>query len=116
MNKLLVSILVVLLTALLAGCALGTSVQVNTPQSTVQLSAPGPNPLINQGDASGRIARAGAGLWHGIIAPVTLILSFFNPDVQMYEVHNAGSEYDLGFLIGVALVFGILGLLIRIRR
>jgi hypothetical protein len=107
-----VSIFLVMLTA----CAPGTSVQVNTPQSTVQLSAPGPNPLINQGDASGRIARAGAGLWHGIIAPITLILSFFNPDVQMYEVHNAGSEYDLGFLIGVAMVFGILGLLIRIRR
>lgn len=116
MNKLLVSLLVVLLTALLASCAPGTSVQVNTPQSTVQLSAPGPNPLINQGDASGRIARAGAGLWHGIIAPITLILSFFNPDVQMYEVHNAGSEYDVGFLLGVALVFGILGLLIRLRR
>ena len=114
MKKFIISVSIFL--AMLTACAPGTSVQVNTPQSTVQLSAPGPNPLINQGDASGRIARAGAGLWHGIIAPITLILSFFNPDVQMYEVHNAGSEYDLGFLIGVALVFGILGLLIRIRR
>jgi len=116
MKKLLVSILVVFVLVLLSSCAPGTSVQVNTPQTTVQLSAPGPNPLINQGDASGRVARAGAGLWHGLIAPVTLVLSFFNPDIQMYEVHNAGSEYDLGFLLGVALVFGILGLLIRLRR
>jgi hypothetical protein len=34
----------------------------------------------------------------------------------MYEVHNAGSEYDLGFLIGVVLVFAVLGLFIRMRR
>jgi len=114
MKKYIISVSIFLV--MLAGCAPGTSVQVNTPQSTVQLSAPGPNPMINQGDASGRVARAGAGLWHGIIAPITLIISFFNSDVQMYEVHNAGSEYDLGFLFGVALVFGILGILIRIRR
>jgi len=114
MKKYIISVSIFLV--MLAGCTPGTSVQVNTPQSTVQLSAPGPNPMINQGDASGRVARAGAGLWHGIIAPITLIISFFNSDVQMYEVHNAGSEYDLGFLFGVALVFGILGILIRIRR
>ena len=49
------------------------------------------------------------GLWHGLIAPVTLIMSFFNENVQMYEVHNDGKEYNLGFLLGVALVFLILG-------
>lgn len=114
MQKLLISVSIFL--AMLAGCAPGTSVQVNTPEATMQLSVPGPNPMINQGDATGRVARAGAGLWHGIIAPITLIISFFNSDVQMYEVHNAGSEYDFGFLLGVALVFLILGLLIRIRR
>jgi len=116
MKKISTLVLSLILLAVVVGCAPGTSVQVNTPESTVQLSAPGPNPLINQGDVSGRVARAGAGLWHGIIAPVTLVISFFNPDVQMYEVHNAGSEYDLGFLLGVAVVFAILGLLIRIRR
>jgi hypothetical protein len=72
--------------------------------------------MMNQPDLSGRIARAGAGLWHGIIAPATLLVSFFNSDVRMYEVHNAGSEYDLGFLIGAALVISILGLFIRMRR
>jgi hypothetical protein len=82
----------------------------------MQLSAPGPNPLINQPDATGRVARAGAGLWHGIIAPVTLVISFFNSDVHMYEVHNAGSEYDIGFLLGLAVVIALLGLFIRMRR
>jgi hypothetical protein len=72
--------------------------------------------MINQPDAIGRVARAGAGLWHGVIAPATLIISFFNSDVRMYEVHNAGSEYDLGFLVGLAIVFALLGLLIRMRQ
>jgi hypothetical protein len=104
-----------ILLATMAGCGPGSSVQVTTPDSTMQLSAPGPNPVINQPDALGRVARAGAGLWHGIIAPITLVISFFNSDVRMYEVHNTGSEYDLGFLIGLAIVISILGLLIRMR-
>jgi len=108
--------LAVILLAMIAGCAPGSSVQVNTPATSVQLTAPGPNPLINQPDVAGRIARSGAGLWHGLIAPATLIMSFFNSDVQMYEVHNDGSDYNLGYLIGVALDFLLLGLLIRIRR
>ena len=116
MKKISILVLSVILLAMLAGCAPGTTVQVNTPDATMQLGVPGPNPMINQGDASGRVARAGAGLWHGLIAPITLVISFFNPDVTMYEVHNAGSEYDLGFLIGVILVIAVLGLFIRMRR
>jgi len=116
MKKILVSVLFALLLVMVAGCAPGSSIQVNTPDSTIQLSAPGPNPLVNQPDANGRVARAVAGLWHGIIAPVTLVISFFNSDVQMYEVHNAGSEYDLGFLLGLVIVIAILGLLVRTRR
>ena len=115
MKKLLILIMVIL-PVMMAGCGPGSSVQVNTPDSTMQLSAPGPNPLINQPDTSGRVARAGAGLWHGLIAPVTLVLSFFNSDVRIYEVHNAGSEYDLGFLLGVTIVIAVLGLFIRMRR
>ena len=121
MKKLLVSSSFVLSLALLTlplltACAPGSSVEVTTPSTTMQLASPGPNPLTNQPDALGRIARAGAGLWHGIIAPITLIISFFNSDIRMYEVHNAGSEYDLGFLLGVALVIAVLSLFARIRR
>ena len=106
----------VTLSILLAACGPDTSVQVTTPETTMQLRAPGPNPMMNQPDGAGLIARAGAGLWHGIIAPVTLVISFFNSDVHMYEVHNAGSEYDLGFLLGVTLVIALLGLFARMRR
>ena len=114
MKKLLVFGLCV--TIILAACTTNSTVQVTTPDSTMQLTAPGPNPLINQPDGLGRVARAGAGLWHGIIAPVTLVFSFFNSDIHMYEVHNAGSEYDLGFLLGVTVVISLLSLFIRMRR
>ena len=116
MTKFLVSFLFVILLVTATGCGPSTSVQVNTPDVSMQLTAPGPNPMMNQPDALGRVARAGAGLWHGIIAPVTLVISFFNSDVHMYEVHNAGSEYDLGFLLGVALVIALLSLFVRMRR
>ena len=116
MKKIHILVLSAMLPVILAACAPGSSVQVNTPSSSLQLSTPGPNPLVNQPDAAGRIARAGAGLWHGIIAPVTLILSFFNSDIQMYEVHNTGSEYNLGYLLGVALVFFGIGMIVRLRR
>jgi hypothetical protein len=115
MKKLSVVVLSVIL-LITTGCGPGSGVQVNTPDSTIQLSPPGPNPLVNQPDEQGRIARAVAGLWHGLIAPVTLIMSFFDSETQMYEVHNSGPEYNLGFLLGMGLVMLLLGLLGRMRR
>lgn len=46
------------------------------------------------------------GLWHGMIAWITLIVGLFDPGVQIYERNNTGGWYDFGFLIGVT---GILG-------
>ena len=102
--------------SMVSACAPGSSIQINTSETTIQLSMPGPNPLVNQPDAQGRVARAVAGLWHGFIAPVTLVLSFFNSNVQIYEVHNAGSEYNFGFFLGEAFMFALIGLFLRIRR
>ena len=104
-------ILIAMLLVLMVGCAPGTSVEVDVPSSTVVLTTPGPNPEQSKADAAGRVAGIVQGLWHGLIAPITLIGSFFNPDMQMYEVHNNGREYNLGYLFGVALVFLILGLI-----
>jgi hypothetical protein len=109
-------ILIALLLVLMTGCAPGSGVEVNVPSSTVLLTTPGPNPEQTKPDAAGRVAGIVQGLWHGLIAPVTLIGSFFNPDMQMYEVHNNGTEYNLGYLFGVALVFLILGLIGGRRR
>ncbi len=51
--------------------------------------------------------RAGffAGLWHGIICPVTFIISLFNKSVGIYELNNSGGWYNFGFVLGVAIIF-----------
>jgi len=108
MKKLLVFVTILLV--LTTGCAPGTDIEVNTPATTIELTTPGPNPHVNEPDANGRLAGLVQGLWHGLIAPVTLVGSFFNENMQIYEVHNNGVEYNLGFLLGVALVFLLLGL------
>lgn len=114
MKKLFVMILILLLS--LAACGPGRDLQVTTPNSTVRLTTPGPNPELNQPNEAGRVAGLLDGLWHGIIAPVMLVGSFFNPAMQIYEVHNNGLEYNLGYLIGVAFVFLILGIFGGRRR
>lgn len=109
MKKILVSLVILLV--LLTACAPGSDLEVTTPDSTIVLKSPGPNPQLNQSDASGQVASFVQGLWHGIIAPVTVVGSFFNPEMQMYEVHNNGRDYNFGFLIGIAFVFLLLGLI-----
>jgi hypothetical protein len=42
------------------------------------------------------------GLWHGIILPITFIVSLFNSDVGIYETNNNGGWYNFGFFIGVS--------------
>jgi hypothetical protein len=133
-NKLLVFVIMLVMLTMIVGCAPGTSLQLTTPKPLTQagtpaadgdidvpgfkvnFNAPGQNPLANQADGNNRVAGILVGIWHGIISPVTLILSFINPDIQMYEVHNNGSQYNLGFLIGVALVFLLLGIFAGRRR
>ena len=114
MQKLLVAILIGLV--LLTACGPNSDLEVTTPQTTIRLSTPGPNPELNQPDEEGQVAGLISGLWHGVIAPVMLIGSFFNPAMQMYEVHNNGAEYNVGYLIGVAFVFLVLGLIGGRRR
>ena len=109
MKRLLILVVSMILLGVMAGCGPDTNIEVNTPDSSIQLNTPGVNPLANKPAENGRVAGVVQGLWHGIIAPVTLIMSFFNENVQMYEVHNDGKEYNLGYLLGVAIVFLILG-------
>lgn len=55
------------------------------------------------------------GIWHGIIAPYTLIVRFFL-EIKMYAVPNSGLGYDAGFLLGIigAIPLGWLATLISI--
>jgi hypothetical protein len=46
------------------------------------------------------------GVWHGWMAPISLIISLFNHKVRIYEVHNTGWWYDLGFYIAIISGFG----------
>lgn len=90
--------------------------QIDVPAVKVQLYVPGPNSLVNTRDSDNRTAGFITGVFHGIISPGTLIASLFNPAVQMYEVHNNGSLYNFGFLLGAAVIFLILGVFSGRRR
>ena len=68
--------------------------------------APGFNELANTPDPNGGVAGFGWGLWHGLISPVTFIISLFSKSVQIYDVHNNGGWYNFGFLLGVMVIFG----------
>ena len=45
------------------------------------------------------------GLWQGLIAPIAFLVSLFNHEVGIYEVHNSGAWYDFGFLAGLSIFF-----------
>jgi hypothetical protein len=46
------------------------------------------------------------GLWHGIIAPVTFIVSLFVDGVSIYETNNNGRWYEFGFMLGICAFTG----------
>ncbi|MBS4059931.1 MAG: hypothetical protein KG029_05995 [Bacteroidetes bacterium] len=114
--KKILFVLIVFILALAAGCTPGEVTQVEIPSASLELSVPGLNPALNTTDANGRVAGILLGIWHGFISPVTMVLSFVNPDLQMYEVHNDGSQYNFGFLLGAAIVFVFLGVFGARRR
>jgi len=66
----------------------------------------GPNPEIGSATEGDMAAGFLLGLWHGIIAPVTFIVSLFTDNVNFYEVHNNGNWYDFGFVLGAGILFG----------
>lgn len=41
------------------------------------------------------------GIWHGLLAPWSLITRWFISDIGMYSINNTGWFYDGGFLLGV---------------
>lgn len=82
MTRIAIAALVLAAALLLGGCAAG------------------PNTLGNAPDPEGRVAGFGLGVWHGVIAPVTFVISLFSERVHLYEVHNNGGWYNFGFLIG----------------
>jgi hypothetical protein len=58
--------------------------------------AAGPPPVSSGPDAPGLFT----GFWHGLILPITFVVSLFDDTVGIYDVHNGGHLYDLGFVLG----------------
>jgi hypothetical protein len=99
MKRTVIVLIVVVTALLLAGCAAG------------------PNALVGSADDEGRLAGFWLGIWHGVIAPVTFVISLFSERVHLYEVHNNGGWYNFGFMIGLWIsIAGPAGAGVRKRR
>jgi hypothetical protein len=66
----------------------------------------GANNLMNTVGSQGEVAGFWQGLWHGLIAIVTFIISLFKDNVSVYEVHNNGAWYNFGFILGMMIILG----------
>src|SRR6266540_7215050 len=78
--------LTVLAAAVLAGCAAGPN---DVSSVDIQLAGFWP------------------GVWHGLIYPVTFVISLFTKSVNIYEVRNNGGWYNFGFVLGIAILHTI---------
>jgi hypothetical protein len=80
-------------------------VAVGVLVSTITSCAPGPN--VAEGVVQGgEIAGFWLGLWHGVIAPITFVISLFSDTVNVYEIHNNGNWYNFGFVLGAGVLLG----------
>lgn len=56
------------------------------------------------------------GIWHGWLAPLSLIISIFDHNIRIYEVFNSGFWYDFGYYMAIIAGFGGLSLARKKRR
>jgi hypothetical protein len=68
--------------------------------------APGANPLVGEAAADATPAGFFLGIWHGFIIIVTFVVSLFSDSVGIYEVHNTGWSYNLGYIFGLMMALG----------
>jgi len=74
------------------------------PNAPNMLSLAGPNSKYMRPGATP--ASFLAGVWHGLICPISFLISVVDPDVRIYETKNDGRIYDVGFLLGASVVLG----------
>jgi hypothetical protein len=79
----ILSILVIVISIMLTGCIPGDGTNTNL-----------------------RPAGFFWGIWHGWIAPISLVIGFFHREIRIYEAINTGWTYDLGFYIAIISGFG----------
>jgi predicted enzyme related to lactoylglutathione lyase len=79
------------------------ALMTSTAMLLLSSCAPDTNPVVGAGEDP---AGFWMGLWHGIIFPITFVISLFSGDVSVYEVVNRGNWYDFGFILGVMMSLG----------
>ena len=57
-----------------------------------------------------------SGVWHGWIAPVSLVFGIFNSDITIFESMNTGWWYGCGFYIAIVSGFGGITLFRRPKK
>lgn len=67
------------------------------------LAVAGPHSKYQQ--AESKPAGFWAGFWHGLIAPITFLVSLFDAGVRIYETNNNGRWYEFGFVLGASVSF-----------
>jgi hypothetical protein len=67
--------------------------------------APGANPYKAISEPT-KPAGFWLGVWHGFIALFVFVGSLFRSNLNIYEVHNNGAWYNLGYLFGLMCFFG----------
>jgi hypothetical protein len=93
MNKTWKLVVLLIIMIALTGCMAGNSPQFNTQP-----------------------AGFFYGIWHGWLAPLSLLLKFFNPEYSIFEVNNTGLGYELGFYMAIISGFGGLSLARKKRK
>lgn len=68
------------------------------------LSVAGSNSKYKEPNA--RPAGFWGGLWHGLIAPITFLISLFVEGVSIYETNNNGRWYEFAFMLGIGAYAG----------
>lgn len=66
----------------------------------------GENTLTGVPTPDGVVAGFWRGLWHGLLVPISFLISLFSDGIRIYEVHNNGGWYDFGFLLGACTSLG----------
>lgn len=54
----------------------------------------------------GKVYGFWSGLLHGFICPFAFIVSLFKDGIAIYAINNSGNLYNLGFVLGAAIIFG----------
>ena len=62
------------------------------------------NSEVGTSGSSG-VAGFGSGFWHGLILPISFIVSLFDSSIGIYEINNDGNLYNFGFVLGAWVVF-----------